>query len=330
MDVVRTNIERINGTIDIQSKVGQMTIKIKIPLTLAIIPALIITCNKNRYAIPQVNLLELVRLEVNQMKQYIQFIKDTPVYKLRGKLLPLVYLAKELELSKEPLTNENNDSISIVVLQAGETHFGLVVDNINDTQEIVVKPLSKLLKNLSAFAGATIMGDGKISLILDVMGLARRLGLLSTNIQLNKSARTHQNASEAGEKQTLLLLRSGEESLMAVPLSKVDRIEEFNENIIENAGIRELVQYRDSIMPLVRLAKFINGKSYKGKEKKEKVQVIVYSHSQRNFGLIVDHVYDIVEGTFIFDKQINRRGVSGTAVVDNKVTEILDIESIIY
>ena len=330
MDVVRTNIERINGTIDIQSKVGcSTTIKIKIPLTLAIIPALIITCNNNRYAIPQVNLLELVRLEVNQIKQDIQFIKETPVYKLRGKLLPLVYLAKELELPKEPQLNETNDSISIVILQAGETQFGLVVDNINDTQEIVVKPLSKLLKNLSAFAGATIMGDGKISLILDVMGLARRAGLLSTNIQANKTNQVNHDTNETGEKQTLLLLRSGEENLMAVPLSEVDRIEEFYESIIENAGMQEVVQYRDSIMPLVRLAKFIHGKAYKI-EKKEKVQVIVYSRSQRNFGLIVDHVYDIVEGSFILDKQINRRGVVGTAVVENKVTEILDVENIIY
>jgi two-component system chemotaxis sensor kinase CheA len=268
-------------------------------------------------------------LEVNQIKQDIQFIKETPVYKLRGKLLPLVYLAKELELPKDSQPNETNDSISIVILQAGETQFGLVVDNINDTQEIVVKPLSKLLKNLSAFAGATIMGDGKISLILDVMGLARRAGLLSTNIQAKKTNQVSRDTTETGEKQTLLLLRSGEENLMAVPLSEVDRIEEFYDSIIENVGMQEVVQYRDSIMPLVRLAKFIHGKAYKI-EKKEKVQVIVYSRSQRNFGLIVDQVYDIVEGSFILDKQINRRGVIGTAIVENKVTEILDVENIIY
>ncbi|KTD32380.1 chemotaxis histidine kinase [Legionella moravica] len=329
MDVVRTNIERINGTIDIQSKVGESTtIKVKIPLTLAIIPALIVTCDSNRYAIPQVNLLELVRLECTQIKQDIKFIKDTPVYKLRGKLLPLVYLAKELELPHMSQLKEIHDSINIVVLQAGETHFGLIVDNINDTQEIVVKPLSKLLKNVTAFAGATIMGDGKISLILDVMGLARKAGLLPNNMQSKKIPHQRQEAAESGQKQTLLLLRSGSQSLMAVPLSKVDRIEEFYESSIETAGKQEVVQYRNSIMPLVRLDQFIDGHS-NASEKREKVQVIVYSRSQRNFGLIVDHVYDIVEGTFVLDKQITRKGVSGTAVVENKVTEILDVENII-
>ncbi|CAM3030282.1 chemotaxis protein CheA [Legionella worsleiensis] len=330
MDVVRTNIERINGTIDIQSKVGESTtIKVKIPLTLAIIPALIVTCDRNRYAIPQVNLLELVRLECSQIKQDIKFIKDTPVYKLRGKLLPLVYLAKELELPHLSQLKEINESINIVVLQAGETHFGLIVDNINDTQEIVVKPLSKLLKNVTAFAGATIMGDGKISLILDVMGLARKAGLLPNNMQSKKIPHMSHEASESGEKQTLLLLRSGNHSLMAVPLSKVDRIEEFHESNIETAGKQEVVQYRNSIMPLVRLDHYIDGHSTTA-ESREKVQVIVYSRDQRNFGLIVDHVYDIVEGTFMLDSQITRKGVSGTAVVENKVTEILDVESIIH
>ncbi|HBL13334.1 MAG TPA: chemotaxis protein CheA, partial [Cyanobacteria bacterium UBA11162] len=204
MDVVRTNIEKISGTVDVSSRVGQgTTFKLKIPLTLAIIPTLIITSGGDRYAIPQVNLLELVRLEGEQAKQSIEMFHGTPVYRLRGRLLPLVYLNHELKLDSRNQRNEqqeigefsspslahfltldnggqttknrqlttDNDSINIIVLQATDKPFGLVVDAINDTQEIVVKPLGKQLKSLACFAGATIMGDGKVALILDVQGL---------------------------------------------------------------------------------------------------------------------------------------------------------------
>lgn len=328
MDVVRTNIERINGSIDVQSKIDcYTTIKIKIPLTLAIIPALIITCKNNRYAIPQVSLLELVRLDKQQIKEDIHYIKDTPVYKLRGKLLPLVYLAKELELSEEQHFNKNDESIYIVILQAGESQFGLVVDDISDTQEIVVKPLSKLFRNVSVFAGATIMGDGNVSLILDVIGLAHKAGLLSANLKAAKTASKESASTEDGEKQTLLLVRSGDNNLIAVPLSKVNRIEEFSVDMLEKAGKQEVVQYRHSIMPLIRLDSLVNG--MEAGEKREKIQVVVYSNAQNNFGLIVDHVYDIVEGVFTLHQHMLRKGITGTTVIEDKVTEVIDIENII-
>lgn len=331
MDVVRTNIERINGTIDIQSKPGwSTTLKIKIPLTLAIIPALIITCRGNRYAIPQISLLELVRIEPDEVKKHIQLIKDSPVYKLRGKLLPLVYLTKELELESIPNDQDTGEPINIVILQAGEIQFGLVVDSINDTQEIVVKPLSKLLKNQLAFAGATIMGDGKISLILDVVGLARKADLLASSLESNKMNQLNHKHEEQAAKQTLLLLSSGGNSVLAVPLEKVDRIEEFSVANIESIGAQEVVQYRDSIMPLVNLGQFIEGNTttLRSKSENNKIQVIVHSDGCNNFGLIVEHVYDIVEGSFALHQQIQHRGVVGTSVIDNKVTEILDIEAI--
>lgn len=329
MDVVRTNIERINGTIDIQSKPGVFTtLKIKIPLTLAIIPALIVTCLGNRYAIPQVSLLELVHLEPEDVKTHIQFIKDTPLYRLRGKLLPLVYLVKELELIEEFDTKDNTTSINIVVLQAGEIQFGLVVDHINDTQEIVVKPLSKLLKNQFAFSGATIMGDGKISLILDVTGFARKAGLLTSNGQASKLKQMNQMHDEQNQKQTLLLLRAGVDKLMAVPMNKVERIEEFMISSIEAVGNQEVVQYRNSLMPLLRLGEFINNTKYVT-ENKDRVQVIVHSYGKGNFGLIVDHVYDIVEGSYTVHDHIKRKGILGTSVIEEKATEILDVDSII-
>lgn len=329
MDVVRTNIERINGTIELQSKLGQFTLlKIKIPLTLAIIPALIVTCQENRYAIPQSSLLELVHLEPEDINANVQFIKDTPLYRLRGKLLPLVYLAKELELVADPTTENTKSSLNLVVLQAGEVQFGLVVDHINDTQEIVVKPLSKLLKNQFAFSGATIMGDGKISLILDVTGFARKAGLLSSNLEAKRLRQVAHIQEDQNQKQALLLLRAGIDKLMAVPMNKVQRIEEFMISSIETVGNQEVVQYRKSIMPLVHLGEFIN-QSRLAKAENEKVQVVVHSLGERNFGLIVDHVYDIVEGNYAVHNHIKRKGILGTSIIEEKVTEILDIDFII-
>ncbi len=178
MDVVKTNIEKIGGTVDLQSKAGHgTTIKIKIPLTLAIIPALIVTSDSDRYAIPQVNLLELVRLEGEQTRKGIEWIQGAPVYRLRGRLLPLVNLRHELGLNETPSVGD--DVVNIVVLRADDRQFGLIVDRINDSEEIVVKPLSKQLKNVSVYSGTTIMGDGRVALILDVMGLAHSAHVIS-------------------------------------------------------------------------------------------------------------------------------------------------------
>ena len=161
MDVVKTNIEKIGGTADVQSQLGSgSTFKIKIPLTLAIIPALIVNCKAERYAIPQVSLLELVRLDASQVEEKIEMLHGAPVYRLRGNLLPLVYLRKELYPHEDldvVAVADNERGFNIVVLQADDRQFGLVVDKITDSQEIVVKPLGKQLQGISVFAGATIM-----------------------------------------------------------------------------------------------------------------------------------------------------------------------------
>src|SRR5204863_6055217 len=181
MDVVKTNIERANGSVDLHSAPGEgTTVKIKLPLTLAIVPALIVQTVGKRFAIPQVSLIELVRLEAENARSSIELVHGAPVYRLRGRLLPLVYLNRELGLTANS-ENEGStdDAVNIVVLQAEDRQFGLVVDGINDTEEIVVKPLSKHLKGLKAYAGATIMGDGKVALILDVLGLAQSASIVS-------------------------------------------------------------------------------------------------------------------------------------------------------
>jgi two-component system chemotaxis sensor kinase CheA len=182
MDVVKTNIERIGGVIDLNSIPGQgTTVQIKIPLTLAIIPALIVTCEGDRYAIPQISLLELVRLEGDDAQKSIEFMHGAPVYRLRGKLLPLVYLSERLGLSSNSSVRQRHTAadaaVNIVVLRADDRQFGLIVDKVNDTEEIVVKPLGKQIKRIGEYAGATIMGDGGVALILDVKGLAMASGL---------------------------------------------------------------------------------------------------------------------------------------------------------
>ena len=184
MDVVKTNIEKIGGSVDVVSDHHQGTsLRIKIPLTLAIIPALVVTSGQERFAIPQVSLLELVRLEGEQTRKGIEVLYGAPVYRLRGQLLPLAYLNRELKLEtsggESETTAQEDAIINIVVLHADGRQFGLVVDEINDTEEIVVKPLGKQLKGLTCFAGATIMGDGKVALILDVLGLAQRANVVS-------------------------------------------------------------------------------------------------------------------------------------------------------
>ncbi len=244
MDVVQSNIEKIGGTVDIRNKHGQgTTLKIKIPLTLAIIPALMVESGGNQYAIPQVNLMELVRLEGERAAKGIEMVHGTPVYRLRGNLLPLVDLNRELMIEDETAQDGTNGSsgaetISIVVLQADDRQFGLVVDGINDTEEIVVKPLGKLLKGIPLFASATIMGDGRVALILDVLGIAQRANVISENRDRSKSDTTVRAGDTSREVQTLLLIRAGQDGRMAIPLSQVARLEEFPRHTIERAGIK--------------------------------------------------------------------------------------------
>ena len=214
MDVVKTNIERIGGTIELSSRLNMgTTIKIKIPLTLAIIPALVINCGGDSYAIPQVSLLELVRFEKSQAETAIEHVHGAPVCRLRGNLLPLVYLHDVLGVTAE---TPEDEAINIVVLQADDRQFGLVVDHVSDTEEIVVKPLGKELKNVEIFAGATIMGDGRVALILDVIGVAKA-GRLASQERDRRLRHVGANDRDAAQKYTMLVFKINEHERGAVP-----------------------------------------------------------------------------------------------------------------
>lgn len=330
MDVVKTNIEKIGGTVDIHSKAGHgTTLKIKIPLTLAIIPALIVTSGGDRYAIPQVSLLELVRLEGDQARKGIETIHGAPVYRLRGNLLPLAYLNRELLVEDQRAHGVDNDAVNIVVLQADDRQFGLIVDEINDTEEIVVKPLGKQLKGISTFAGATIMGDGKVALILDVLGIAQRANVVSEVRDRALTDKVKTTQEQSLDRQTLLLLGIGENGRMAIPLSMVARLEEFPSSMVEKAGDQEVVQYRGQILPLIRLSEVIHTYSSSTAEAQDPLQVVVYSEHGRSVGLVVDRILDIVEETLAVQRRSSSHGLLGSAVIQQRVTDLLDVHGII-
>ena len=335
MDVVKTNIEKIGGSVDIQSEFGRgTTIRIKIPLTLAIIPALIIECAGDRYAIPQASLVELVCLEADDVGKAIEYIHETPVYRLRGNLLPLVFLGKEFQVEALDRDSKNRkelekDNIFIVVLQAEDRQFGLVVDRINDTEEIVVKPLGKELKGLAVYAGATIMGDGKVGLILDVFGIARMANVLkeSRSGKLQEAEKDERGNHELDDLQSLLLLGVGESQQIAIPLSSVARLEEFPRDEIELSGSNEVIQYREQIMPLLRVGDLLQIESIT--TAMETVKVVVYSVNDRNVGLIVDHILDVVDESVLMQKTCRRPGISGSAIIQERVTDFLDVDSLL-
>ena len=355
MDVVKTHIEKIGGTVDLQSKRGEgVLVRMKIPLTLAIIPALIVTSESERYAIPQVSLLELVRLEQRAGHKGIEMIHGSPVYRLRGRLLPLIYLSRELEgkvteasiagrlasgKNIAPLpadaASEGFQAVNIVVLEADGRQFGLVVDEINDTEEIVVKPLSKHLKSISVYAGATIMGDGKVALILDVLGLAQCSSILAEGREhLPPEAAEAATGGRAKQKLVLFTGRAG--SRMAVPLELLARLENIPGAEVERSGNQWVTQYRGQILPLIRVTHALEerrqlppGEGLMSLPTTEMLQVLVLENEQQSFGLVVNQILDIVESTLEPQSPSTRAGVLHCSVISERVTELLDVAALL-
>ncbi|MGB4709307.1 MAG: chemotaxis protein CheW [Fuerstiella sp.] len=456
MDVVKTNVEKIGGTLEIQTRPGQgTTLRIKIPLTLAIIPALIVSTDGERYAIPQVSLLELVRLEGEQVTTGIEYVHGAPVYRLRGKLLPLVYLSHALGthcsadsreqceyrddsnngwdvdfvmarskhlawkgrlrayldgretmsldeavspracslgkwlydegmrdfghlpqvvqlerlhadmhaavgkviqhneqgdkagaekhlLDVESLshhtvaildelkqTAEGNGAINIVVLRANDREYGLVVDRVNDSAEIVVKPLSRQLKGLSEYAGTTIMGDGRVALILDVMGLAVASGLTADLRNSDHTGIAKDITATTTETQTLLVVDLGDTRQFALPTSMVARLEKVSSTAVEMTDNREVIQYRGKILPIVRLANVFGAYGSQIEEPHE-LQIIVYSEQNHSCGFAVNQILDIVETKLNLTEDDGQHSdkLLGTTVIHDRVTDVLNLCSL--
>jgi two-component system chemotaxis sensor kinase CheA len=315
MDVVKTNIERIGGTVSVDSTLGEGTVwRLTIPLTLAIIQALTVDCGDQRYVVPQVAVLELVFIDGQSTK--IEYASGAPVYRLRGKLLPLVRLDRALGLDVGA-----DQGIYIMVLQADGRRFGLVVDRVLNTEEVVVKALNTRFKDIGLYAGATILGDGKVGLILDVSSLARRSHLAADSERENVMGASR--ASTAGGTGERLLVTAVGERRVAIPLDTVTRLEEFPRDRIEHAGSREVVQYRGQILPLVRLSHLLgaHGEEIEG----DNVSVVVYSEGGRRVALVVDRIVDIAENSTAVRRDGEEDGLVGTAVIQQRVTELLDV-----
>jgi two-component system chemotaxis sensor kinase CheA len=332
MDVVRTNIEKIGGTVDIQSVLGQgSTVRMKIPLTLAIIPVLIVRSAGQRFAIPQVSLLELLRLEAGRTEQSVEMVHGAPVYRLRGNLLPLLFLDRELKQNSNNINSgiTNADQLTIVVLQAEGQQFGLVVDEIHDAEEIVVKPLGQHLKHITAFSGATVMGDGEVALILDIVGLAKGGHLLTdakkAAMQEALSARKSESQGVDVETQELLLFRTSRGRRTAVALSSVDRLEEFKIAQFELAGQKLVVQYRGQLLPIVNLSDKFD--AVQAGTEDALLKVLVCSHEGERMGIVVDQILDVAQEAVSLEERWKDSQSQGSAVIQKQVTDFLDLKA---
>jgi two-component system chemotaxis sensor kinase CheA len=316
MDVVQTNIDQIGGSIDVKSVVGEGSVfTIKIPLTLAIVSALIIEAGGERFAMPQLAVVELVRVQGNS-EHKIERIKDTPVLRLRNKLLPLVRLSTLLKLKSEVADGEETGFI--VVTQIGNRTFGIVVDGVFHTEEIVVKPMATKLRHISMFSGNTILGDGSVIMIIDPNGIAEALGTFAdSGATLMDNAEHH--AGRSDQTTSLLVFRAGSREPKAVPLSLVTRLEEVDATKIEVSNGRYLLQYRGQLMPLVKVTEDVRIKD-SGTQ-----SLLVFADGGRCMALAVDEIVDIVEDALDIEVASDQSGILGSAIIKNQATEIIDV-----
>jgi two-component system chemotaxis sensor kinase CheA len=314
MDVVKTNIEKIGGTIDFRSAVGKGSrFFIKIPLTLAIVSSLIVACKGERFAIPQINVVELVQASANS-EHRVESINGTPVLRLRNRLLPLVSMRRALKIGDDEISTDR--TYFIVVIQTGQNTFGIIVDHVYDTEEIVVKPVSPILRDIKVFSGNTILGDGGVVMILDVNGLVTHAGDMRGSEMARAASAAHVN--RADEKQSLLLFRAGDDSPKAVPLALIARLEKVDCAKIEHSGESCVIQYRGKLMPLVSVRPDIP-------VMKEGLQsVLVFADRDKHMGLMVEDIIDIVEEKLQVDLSSRRPGYLGTSIIAGHATDVLD------
>ncbi len=324
MDVVKTNIEKLGGTVELLSEINVgTTIKIKIPLTLAIIPALIVTSQGQRYAIPQVNLVELVHLNPKLMERDVQKIGNSEFYRLRGEILPLIRLRNVLRLGEQE-GEQSEEGMNIVVLNAGGHLFGLVVDSISDSEEIVVKPLGSHLKHIPVFAGTTLMGDGRVALILDVVGITSSA---AAGDDAMKHGSVVSTKTVEDDHQFLLLCTIGPDEYFALPLALVNRLDKIKATDLEFVGGKEVIQYRGHSMPVIRLENYL---PISPLPEQDEYHLIVFHMNHKDIAFLVSQIddsldlaIDVEEGTFKQD------GILGSAIIKERTTLFLDVYQII-
>ncbi|WP_328799055.1 hybrid sensor histidine kinase/response regulator [Roseomonas harenae] len=313
MDVVKTNVEKIGGTIDLRSREGKgTTFLIKIPLTLAIVSALIVEAGGERFAVPQIGVVELVRAGDG-----VAHIKDALVLRLRDRLLPLVSLSRLLRLDERP--GEADGGGFVVVTQVGQNLFGIIVDRVFDTEEIVVKPVAPILRHVTMFSGNTILGDGSVIMILDPNGIARATGVGAEGVQEEARRGAAISSASSAERMSLLLFRAGDGAPRAVPLGLVARLEDLPGERIEMSHGRPVVQYRGALMPLVPMSD-----SWIPPAPGSRQAVLVFNDGDRAMGLAVEEILDVVEEALKIENGQDRAGYLGTAVIAGRATEVID------
>jgi two-component system, chemotaxis family, sensor kinase CheA len=311
MDVVVTNVEQIGGTVDIRSTIGKgTTISIKIPVTLAIAAALVVEVAGSRFAIPQIAVMELVKAREGSETR-IEQVGDAKLLRLREELLPMIALGDVLAMGEH-----SNDGF-VVVCQIAGRRFGVMVDSVLQTEEIVVKPVSQVLRAIRTYSGTTILGDGSVVMIVDPGGLAMESGILSADASRFDVEEAKLALENTDPKTSLLVFRAGSDGYKAVPLALVTRLEEVDASAIEYANGEPMVQYRGKLMPLLSLGS--------GTGAGERRQVLVFSFGQRSAGLIVDQIIDIVDERLDMTIGEEKAGFIGSAIVNGRATDIVDV-----
>ena len=320
MDVVRTNIEQIGGQIDLTSVAGAgTTFTIKIPLTLAIVSALIVGAGKQKFAVPQTSVMELVRTGANA-EHKIEKIDQALVLRLRNKLLPLVQLGPTLQLEAA----KDEDATFVMVIQVGERRYGLVVNDVLDTEEIVVKPLASILRDVDVFSGATILGDGSVVLILDPNAMSERAG----NMLEEKAVEDSEETTDLGDNNrvAMLLFKAGSGAPKAVELAHITRLEHIESEKIELMEGRAALQYRGKLMPILTVNSDFSGLLSSQRSESHIQPLLVFTGEGYAMALAVDEIVDVVEDRLNIELSADRPGVRGTAIVAGKACEILDVD----
>jgi two-component system, chemotaxis family, sensor kinase CheA len=324
MDVVKTNIERLGGTVTVDTELGIGTqIHVKLPLTLAIIPSLVVRSAGRRYAIPQASIRELVRVKAADAAKRIERVKFAEVFRLRGTLLPLIRLTTALKLDEDQKENAAERAMHIIVVESGHLRYGLVVDSLCDSEEIVVKPLGRHMKNSTCLAGATILGDGKVALILDIAGIATHCQL---TIPEGDSTTTSASGDLTHEMQALLLFSNHPAEYFGIAMESVARIERVRSDQIDSVGGQQILQYRGGTLPLLSLENYIGCKC---REETDKVYVVVFAAARREVGLLVPKLLDIRNvPTQIDTATFLQPGVIGSFVFEQMTVRLVDLHEV--
>ncbi|WP_038057179.1 chemotaxis protein CheW [Thermodesulfobacterium hydrogeniphilum] len=319
MDVVKTNIEKLGGSIEIDTVYEKgTTVRIKIPLTLAIIPALIVTSQDYRYAIPQVNLKELVNIDPE--KDLLK-VGDTEFYRLRGEIIPVLRLSQILKHNGKDQNQKN-----LVILTTGERLVGLLVSKIFNSEEIVVKPLGKWFKNIPIYSGATIMGDGKLALILDVVGLSKYIGLSIEEVEKTQDIQAVKRKISGEETYFILIFEIGEERL-ALPIALISRLDKIKAEDLQFVGGKEVIIYNEEVIPIIRLENYL---PLQGLPSQEEYNVLFFTERDKTCGILCSNIVDTFETTLEVEEGLYKHpGILGHRIIDGKTVLFIDVYKII-